>query len=156
MRLPGTVIVLLGSALSLALAVSGDALAAAGPIATLSHALTANDEGHLHLVSESGSDIIEEGKVTGTLPGRVRVSFDLETAVTATFVLYPNGGGSIEGHATGRLHSATRYSSFGGTMWITKGTGRYRHASGQGGLYGTILREGSFPTVVQTRGTLHY
>lgn len=150
-------IMLVSSVLALAFAGRGDyALATTRPIARTTHALIANDEGHLHIVGESGADIIEEGRVTGTLPGRVWVSFDLETAVTARFVLYPNGGGSISGHATGKLHSASRYSSFGGAMWITKGTGRFRHARGEGGLYGTILREGSFPAVVQTRGTLHY
>jgi hypothetical protein len=137
-------------------AVAGTALAASGPAGRAAQSLSANDEGHLHLIGESGAYLIEEGKVMGSLAGRVRVWFELGTSVTARFILYPKGGGSISGHGSGKLNSAGRYASFGGSMSVTSGTGRFAHASGQGSLYGTILREGSFPVVVQTRGTLHY
>jgi hypothetical protein len=137
-------------------ATAGTALAASSPVARAAQSLSANDEGHLHLVGESGAYLIEEGKVTGTLVGRVRVWFELGTSVTARFMLYPKGGGSISGHGSGKLNSAGRYASFGGSMSVSGGSGRFSHASGQGALYGTILREGSFPVVVQTRGTLHY
>jgi hypothetical protein len=137
-------------------AAAGTALAASRPAARAAQSLSANDEGHLHLVGESGAYLIEEGRVTGTLVGRARVWFELGTSVTARFVLYPKGGGSINGHGSGKLNSAGRYASFGGSMSVSGGSGRFSHASGQGALYGTILREGSFPVVVQTRGTLHY
>jgi hypothetical protein len=152
---------ILSALLTLPLALAGlaagaTARAAAPVLARASRSLTVNDEGHLHLINESGAYLIEEGKVSGTLVGRVRVTFDVSTTVTASFVLYPNGGGSLTGHGVGKLRSSGRYASFGGSMWVSSGTGRFSHASGQGGLYGTILREGSFPVVVQTRGTLHY
>ncbi|HUB36336.1 MAG TPA: autotransporter [Solirubrobacteraceae bacterium] len=143
--------------LALASLAAGATAQAAGPVvARISRSLTVNDEGHLHLVGESGAYLIEEGRVSGTLVGRVRVSFDVGTSVSASFVLYPNGGGSLTGHGVGKLRSSGRYASFGGSMSVSSGTGRFSHASGQGGLYGTILREGSFPVVVQTRGTLRY
>jgi hypothetical protein len=137
-------------------AAAATASAASGPNGRAAQSLSIDDEGHLHLVGESGAYLIEEGKVAGSFSGRVRVWFELGTSVTARFVLYPKSGGSIVGHGSGKLNSAGRYASFGGAMSVSSGTGRYARASGQGELYGTILREGSFPVVVQTRGTLHY
>jgi hypothetical protein len=141
-----------------ALGVTGTAWAASRAAvisARAARSLTANDEGRLRLVGESGADLIEEGPVTGTLPGSVRVSFSIGPTVTATFTLYPRGGGSISGRGSGALHSSGRYASFGGTMTVSSGTARYRHARGTGGFYGTINRR-TYAVVVQTRGTLHY
>jgi hypothetical protein len=117
--------------------------------------LSVNDEGRLHQVGESGADLIEEGPVTGTLPGSARVRFNIDAVITASFTLYPRGGGSISGHGSGELHSSGRYSSFGGTMSVSHGSGRYQHAHGTGGFYGTVNRK-TFALVVQTRGTLRY
>ncbi len=119
-----------------ALSLAGAAQASPRPIrsARAARALTVNDEGHLRVVGESGADLIEEGPVTGTIPGSVRVHFNIGAIITATFVLYPRGGGSLAGHGSGALNSSGRYSSFGGTMAVTSGTGRYRHAHGTGGF----------------------
>ncbi len=138
--------------------VLGTVQAASGsssPHAQTARTLVANDEGHLHKVGESGADLIEEGSVTGTLPGRVRVGFNIGAVVEATFTLYPHGGGTLSGHGSGELHSSGRYASFGGTMRVTSGSGRYSHARGTGGFYGTVNRK-TYALVVQTRGTLRY
>lgn len=151
----GTVI-LAGVAL-LVLSLAGTTRAASRPSAPArtTRALEVNDEGHLRKVGESGADLIEEGSVTGTLPGSVRVRFNIGATIIASFVLYPRGGGTLTGHGSGELHSSGRYSSFGGLMAVTSGTGHYRHAHGTGGFYGVVNRK-SFALVVQTRGTLHY
>jgi hypothetical protein len=140
------------------LSTAGAASAASSraPIAWPSRTLVANDEAHLHMVSESGSNLVEEGQATGTLPGRVRVGFTIGAEVRATFTIYPRGGsGSLSGKGSGTLHSSGRYASFGGSMTVTAGTGRYRQARGSGGFYGVIDRK-TYALVVQTRGTLHY
>lgn len=141
----------------LALLSAGTAIAASRPgaAARAARSLSANDEGKLRKVGESGADLIEEGPVTGTLPGRVRVAFNIGAVIEAKFTLYPRGGGALSGHGSGTLHSSGLYSSFGGTMAVTSGTGRYKHASGTGGFYGTVNRK-TFALEVQTRGTLHY
>jgi hypothetical protein len=119
--------------------------------------LSVRDEGHLHLVSNSGSNLIEEGPISGTLPGRVRVSFNVGPTVYASFTIYVQGGGTISGRGHGALHSTSAYSTFGGSLSVTHGTGRYAHASGTGGLYGAInRRSSSYPMTVQTVGELHY
>jgi hypothetical protein len=127
----------------------------ATPPAREARSLTVNDEGKLGKVSESGANLFEAGPVTGTLPGRVRVQFNIGAVIKATFTLYPRSGGTLTGHGSGTLHSSGRYASFSGRMVVTQGTGRYRHAHGTGGFYGTVNRK-TFELVVQTRGTLRY
>jgi len=145
------------AALASAGAGTANASSAAGrTVAWAAQAQVANDEGNLHLVGESGADLVEEGQMGGTFPGRARLLFTIGAIVSASFTLYPHGGGSVSGHGSGKLRSAGRYASFGGTMSVTSGTGRYRHAHGSGGFYGTILRKSPYPVVVQTRGTLSF
>jgi hypothetical protein len=133
---------------------------ASGPAAVLgraAHTLSVRDEGHLHLVSSSGSNLIEEGPISGTIPGRARVSFNVGPTVYASFTIYVQSGGSISGRGHGALHSTSAYSTFGGSLSVTHGTGRYAHAYGTGGLYGAINRKSSaYPMTVQTVGELHY
>jgi hypothetical protein len=136
-------------------AVAGTARASAGGRAA--HTLSVKDEGHLHMVSNSGSNLVEEGPVSGTIPGTVRVNFNIGPTVYASFTIYVHGGGSISGSGHGTLHSTGAYSTFGGSLSVTHGTGRYAHAHGTGGLYGAINRRSStYPMTVQTTGTLHY
>jgi hypothetical protein len=117
--------------------------------------LNVRDEGHLHLVSESGSLLVEQGPATGTLPGTVKVRFDVGATIAAQFTIYAHGGGSISGHGSGMLHSTSVYSTFGGTLTVTGGTGRFRRARGSGGLYGAINRK-TYALTVQTIGKLSY
>jgi len=157
---------LMGGAASLAVGASagggahGAAMAnaaRAGVVGRAAHALSVKDEGHLHMVSNSGSSLVEEGPVSGTIPGRVRVNFNIGPTVYASFTIYVHGGGSISGSGDGTLHSTSAYSTFGGSLSVTRGTGRYAHAHGRGGLYGAINRRSStYPMTVQTTGTLYY
>jgi len=64
-------------------------------------------------------------------------------------------GGSIVGHGSAVLHSSREFSSFGGSLSVDRGTGRYAHASGTGKLYGVIDRSND-ALIVQTVGQLHY
>jgi hypothetical protein len=128
------------------------------PWAYATRALNVTDTARLHYVKESGSQLIDEGTATGTLPGNVRVSFNVGVAVAATFTIYSHGW-SIVGHGSGVLHknksSSDVYVSFGGTMTVAHGTGRYAHAHGHGGFYGVINRK-NYAVTLQTTGTLAY
>ncbi|MGH2854847.1 MAG: hypothetical protein ACRDLF_11735 [Solirubrobacteraceae bacterium] len=138
-------------------AVPGAARASEPIVGRAAHVVSVKDEGHLHLVSNSGSNLVEEGPVTGTIPGKVRVSFNVGPTVYASFTIYVKAGGSISGKGHGTLHSTSAYSTFGGSLSVTHGTGRYAHAHGTGGLYGAINRKSStYPMTVQTTGKLYY
>jgi hypothetical protein len=161
-----------GAALGLAAVCAQLAVAAAGAPAARLHAraaltlrapiiahaagaLKVNDTGYLHLLHASGSVLSEEGPVSGTLPGTANVRLDVGANVTASFTIHARGG-SISGHGSATLHSSGRYSSFAGTLWVNRGTGRFAHARGTGKLYGVIERRTDKVTVQTREGTLHY
>ncbi len=116
--------------------------------------MSIDDTGRLHLLKASGSIIYDQGPATGTLVGTATVHLTVATIVTATFTIATSAG-SISGSGRAALHSSGRYASFGGTLSVSKGTGRYAHAAGAGALYGVIDRRTDALTV-QALGTLHY
>jgi hypothetical protein len=124
-------------------------------------ALNVTDTARLEFVGESGSSLVDEGKATGELPGKVKVLFNVGATVRASFTIYTRNW-SLVGIGSGTLSEPKRnhsqrdpYESFGGTMKISHGTGHYAHAHGTGGFYGVINRETRAVTI-QTTGTLSY
>lgn len=144
----------LGLGAAVLFALSGGASAAAPAGAHTARSVSVNDTGHLHLLKYSGSVMLEEGPAAGTLPGKARVRMIVGATVSATFTITVHGG-SISGSGSAALHSSGRYSSFGGSLRVVRGTGRFRHARGGGKLYGTLDRR-THALVVQTIGTLGY
>jgi hypothetical protein len=144
-------------------------LAAIGaPIATAANAertwkasaaasVEVKDEGRLQLLKSSGSQLIDEGPASGTIPGKARIVFvyDGDPTVSAQITIYGRQG-IVSAHGTARLSSPTNSRpSFAGTLTITGGSGRYSHARGGGRLYGVFYRR-SYAITVQTEGTLRY
>lgn len=127
----------------------------AAPIAVAARTLNVTDTAHLHLTGTSGSLLIEEGPASGALPGTVGVHFRIGATVSGSFTIYPRGGGSISGHGSATLRSAGTYASFGGSMSVSGGSGRYAKAHGSGGFYGVVNRRTDELTV-QTTGKLVY
>ncbi len=113
-----------------------------------------DDSGHLHLLKAIGPTLLEEGPVSGTLPGQARVRLVIGPSVTASFSIRLQGG-TIYGRGGATLHSSGRYTSFGGWLTVSHGTGRYAHAHGSGRLYGVIDRH-TDALQVQTTGRLSY
>jgi len=147
--------ILAAAAIAISSLATATAMAAqATPVAHAARTLNVTDTAHLRYTKEVGSMLEDEGSATGALPGRVAVQFSVGATVYASFTIYAKGG-SITGHSTGQLHGAGLYASFGGTMTVTHGTGRYAHARGTGGFYGVIDRH-NYAATVQTTGTLHY
>jgi hypothetical protein len=120
-------------------------------------ALDIREEGRLRFINSYGSELIDEGAATGTLPGKLRVHFlyDGSPEVTAQFTI-STGSGSISGRASARLADPTSPApSFRGTFKTTGGSGRYAHVSGTGELSGVFTRRG-YALAVQTIGRLRY
>lgn len=119
--------------------------------------LGVRDEGRLHYVTDTATTIVDEGGVSGTIPGRARVNFDYNGSptVTASFVIHTSRG-SLYGRARCRLHNPTSPTpSFRGALSITAGSGRYARARGGGELFGVFHRRG-YALVVQAIGRLRY
>jgi hypothetical protein len=114
------------------------------------------DNASLHLISADGNTLFEQGRASGNLPGTVEVALTLgDRTATSTFTIHTTGG-TIGGHGTGKLNPGRAgYDSFGGTCAVTHGTGRFRGASGECGLYGSIYRVDD-SLRVQVTGKLRY
>lgn len=123
---------------------------------SLASTMSVKDQAHLKLVNSRENTLIEAGEVTGTIPGTVRVSFTLRGLhATSSFTIYAKGG-TISGVGSGTVKSGkTGYDTFGGALRLTGGSGRYKHATGSGGLYGSLYKLNESISV-QVDGTLHY
>jgi hypothetical protein len=125
--------------------------------AHMSRTLKATDEAQMHYVKHrsSSSRLFEEGTAHGTLPGSMNAYCSLGATFVSSFTIYTNGG-TINGHGTATPHAGGGlYESFAGTLTVTSGTGRYVHAHGHAGLYGTFDRR-TYALIVQTTGSLSY
>jgi hypothetical protein len=85
----------------------------------------------------------------------VRAYVTVGAPIVFHFTITVRGVGSISGQGAGKPKGNPAEPSFGGTMTVTRGTGRYRHVHGRGGFYGTINRA-TYAAVMQTTGTLAY
>ncbi len=117
--------------------------------------LRAVDTAHLRRAHCSCNAILEEGDAKGAIPGTVRAYVIVGAPIIFRFTITVRGGGTISGEGAGKPKGNPAEPSFAGTMTVTRGTGRYRHAHGKGGFYGTLNRS-TFAAVMQTTGTLSY
>jgi hypothetical protein len=111
-------------------------------------------DARLHYVNARGAYLIEEGRASGSLAGVVKATIKITADISGSFTFYPRGG-SISGRGSGKLHESGAYASFGGTVTVLGGTGRYSHAHGGGRLYGVYNRK-TLGVEIQTTGTLAY
>jgi hypothetical protein len=132
------------------------ALLAASAAPSAAATLRVTDSARMSLVSADGNTLFERGRATGTLPGTVEVSLTLTGhAATSRFTIRTRGG-TISGRGSGTLKPGKGgWDSFGGSVSVVRGTGRFRGASGRGGLYGAIYRITDAMSV-QVAGTLRY
>jgi hypothetical protein len=127
------------------------------PVARSAHVLKVRDEGRLHFLSSSGSQLLDEGTALGTLRGKVRLHFtyDGSPSVSAQFTIF-GAGWSMRAHGQGRLSDPTSPApSFRGSLTISGGSGRYANARGSGELFGVFYRR-SYGLTVQAIGKLTY
>ncbi|MHB1539427.1 MAG: hypothetical protein ACYCYN_13185 [Solirubrobacteraceae bacterium] len=113
------------------------------------------EEAALHLAQRrGGSAIVEQGAGHGTFNANVQLTVAIKTTYVTGAIVAHLPGGTIYGRAGATPHfSKSGYVSFKGTLKITRGTGRYAHASGTAGFYGAIDRY-NFKMSVQVIGRL--
>ena len=133
---------------------AADSTAARHPGAQAARTLNGAATAHLHLVKANGSQLEEEGPVTGALPGTMRAVLTTGDVFSGSFAIHTNGG-TIDGHGRATTHGSGRYQTFSGSITVTGGSGRYSHAHGRTGLSGTFDRR-TYAMVIKTTGTLSY
>lgn len=116
--------------------------------------LRASDTAKLRYVGAVGEQVYETGSAGGTLPGPIHAHMVFAATFSGNFQIYTRAG-TIDGRGTAKPHGEGTYQSFAGTLVVTGGTGRYRHAHGTARLYGVFDRE-SYALSIQTAGTLRY
>lgn len=126
---------------------------AAEPAAHATRTLDGADNAALHLV-RAGERLLEEGTVTGALPGRMRAELYIGPLYKGSFTIYTHNG-RISGSGTATPHGAGRYQSFAGWLNITSGSGLYAHVHGRNHLYGVFDRR-TYAVTVKTTGSLSY
>jgi hypothetical protein len=124
------------------------------PTAHAARTLSIADTAAMHYTGGSGSLLHETGAATGTLPGSMKAECNIGATLSTSFTIYA-AGGTIKGHGTATPHGSGAVESFAGTLTATGGTGRYAHAHGHAGLYGTFNRR-NYALTVQTTGKLSY
>jgi hypothetical protein len=128
----------------------------AAPEATIAHSEHLAVVAHLHYVTARGSYLYEEGPASGALAGTVSARVRITADISGSFTFYSRGG-SVRGFGTAKLNESGGYASFGGTLNVLGGTGRYAHAHGSGRLYGVYNRRSpQLELTIQTTGTLSY
>jgi len=140
-----------------ALATAALSLGLQPALAAAAHTTNVRDEGSLRFTSDEATSIIDEGGLSGTLPGSGRVYFTYNGSpnVSARFTIH-TAGGTIDGTAKCRLNNPNSPTpSFRGALQIVGGSGRYAHARGSGELFGVFHRRG-YGLVVQAIGKLSY
>jgi hypothetical protein len=123
-------------------------------VARAARTIDGTDTAHLHLVHQNEMRLSEEGLAKGTLPGHMRAVLTVGVLFKGSCTIYTSAG-SISGHGVATPHGSGRYQSFSGSLFVTAGSGRYRHIHGRTGLYGTFDRR-TFALVIQTTGRLSY
>ncbi len=140
-----------------ALAAAALSLATQPAAALAAHTTSVRDEGSLHFLSDEATLIVDEGSLSGTLPGTGRVYFTYNGSpnVSAHFTIRTRGG-NVYGAAKCRLNNPNSPTpSFRGALVILGGSGRYAHARGSGELFGVFHRHG-YGLIVQAIGRLSY
>jgi hypothetical protein len=140
--------------LTLVLTLSAASGAGFRVVARLARSERLGVDARLHYVNARGSYLIEEGRASGRLAGLVKAQIKITAGIAGSFTFYPHGG-SITGRGSGQLHESGTYASFGGTVTVLGGSGRYAHARGGGGLYGVYDRK-TLGVEIQTTGVLSY
>ncbi|HEY1688978.1 MAG TPA: hypothetical protein VGF95_08960 [Solirubrobacteraceae bacterium] len=116
--------------------------------------LHASDRAKLRYVAAVGEKVYETGQASGTLPGDMRVHMVFSSTFSGSFTI-DTPVGEISGRGRARPHGEGVIESFKGTLVVTGGSGRYSHAHGSAGLYGTFNRN-NYSLTIKTAGTLHY
>jgi hypothetical protein len=139
------------------LAVAALSLGLQPALAAAARTTAVRDEGSLRFLSAEATQIVDEGRLSGTLPGSGRVYFSYNGSpnVSARFTIHAVAG-NVYGTAKCRLNNPNSPTpSFRGALTIVGGSGRYSRARGSGELFGVFHRHG-YGLVVQALGKLSY
>ncbi len=115
---------------------------------------TVKDNVNTHLVTQQGGTLIkEQGAATGTLKCPVTMQLTLGLTEANITLSCKAKGGTLNGHGESTFYVEGTVTHFSGTLSVTKGTGKYAHATANVHMQGTMQR-GNFALAATLAGTL--
>lgn len=134
---------------------------ARGPIiwsaqrATTARAMHLSETAQLHLVAHQGTQILhEEGRVSGTLRGRLTVVIDIGyTEATVSFTARSSSG-TLTGRGVESYYVSGKNGHFSGRTTVTNGTGAYAHASGSNLQTTGLIKRAHYEVLMTVDGQL--
>ncbi|HEX3693276.1 MAG TPA: hypothetical protein VHU13_08020 [Solirubrobacteraceae bacterium] len=135
---------------------TGDSSRTGGPaVATAARTVYLTEKARLRFVTEHGATLVERGYAHGTYNAPITADLTIHSkSVTARVTIYPHGG-SLSGSADASYKIVKNLGYFGGTLQLTRGTGRFSHVSEVAhkplGISGIINRE-NFEVEVKASG----
>jgi hypothetical protein len=122
------------------------------------HSQTLKESASLHKVGGKGFTINESGNVSGSVKGKMTLTITVSglTHVSAHLVVYPSGGGSINGSASGSYRVAGSIAHFSGSANLKGGSGKYKKANGSGLKFSGVVHRGSDAVSVSLSGKYSY
>ncbi len=134
----------------------GRAIPAAGRVIA-DRTISLNETARLRLTSRHGLHLNEEGTAGGTIHGKIyiHIAQGAQNSATVELNFYPPGG-SLSGGGSAAYRVAGGYAKFSGSVSITRGTGRYAHASAHNLRFTGTIQAPSEAINVRLSGTLHY
>ncbi len=128
------------------------------PPAVAARTITLNERANLHLAKSNGVDkLYEQGQGYGTFNCPVQLNLTIssrQVSVAATFTAYP-AGGSISGVSAAHYRIVGTTSYFTGILTVTRGTGRYAHASATALQLSGQMNRTSYEARLQVTGRLN-
>lgn len=110
----------------------------------------------MHLVGRPGRVLNEQGTFKGSISGSITLRFvsvisSTSTGGTGTFTAYPKGG-SFSGRTSTKGHVVGATIYFTGSASITRGTGRWAHASGSNLQFSGSINRQNFRSTGHMQG----
>lgn len=124
--------------------------------AVAARAQSVNETAQLRLVSHHRGILNEQGQTAGTPGGLLRVSLTISyTEATITFTQSPSGG-TLSGGGKASFYARGSIAHFTGSVSITRGTGRYAHASAKSlHIQGTFQRS-NYALSLKVNGKMYH
>ncbi len=127
----------------------------AGHHAVAARVLSITEKAQMHLASAPGVTIKEKGTEKGTFNEYVVATFTSYSVSRGymTLTAYGSGGEvTIQGESTTRVSGATAYAE--GTVRITRGTGKYAHASSNSLHFHAVINRRNFSILGELQGRM--
>lgn len=122
--------------------------------ATAARSLTVKETAQLYQVGRHGAQHEEQGQGAGTFPYPLTVTYTAGfTQATVSFVVHGKGG-AMYGQGTPSYHVEGATAYFNGSLSVTRGTGRYAHASATRLLLRGTLNRHNFALSIKVTGQM--